>query len=191
MNRRVLAAGLVLITSLALIPLSAGISEAHKDHEEKVAAKQFSYVGTNVCIDCHKKQDDRAVKVWKSSKHAKAFETLATDKAKKFSKAPQNDPKCLECHVVGFNKLGGYSLKLSDADKKRLEGVGCEGCHNPGSEFIKVMKAALKGKFDHKKAMAAGLVHTKTVCVKCHNNNSPTHKNFDVDKSWKLIEHGE
>jgi hypothetical protein len=65
------------------------------------------------------------------------------------------------------------------------EGIGCEACHGPGSEYksMKVMK-------DTEASMAAGLVlPPEDHCLQCHNENSPTYKPFDFEKRWAQIAH--
>ncbi len=65
---------------------------------------QPKYIGAEKCKNCHqaKKAGNQFAK-WKEQKHAKAFETLASDAAKKLGKErgvddPQKSPKCLKCH---------------------------------------------------------------------------------------------
>jgi hypothetical protein len=145
-------------------------------------------IGAGKCKMCHKAKTGDQWKIWTESAHAKAFETLATDEAKKIAADkglgdPQQEEECLACHTthgfVGRDVVAGK--KYSDA-----EGVGCEACHGPGSEYKskKVME-------DREAALAAGLVLAKNAehCQRCHNEKSPTYKPFDFEERWAEIAH--
>ncbi len=155
-----------------------------------VYAQEHSYVGTKKCKTCHKsKKAGQQYVIWQESKHSKAYETLKTKEADEISmkkdgkKAVEND-NCLKCHAPQYNvdaKLLGKKFKIED-------GVQCETCHGPGSDYKskKVMK-------DREKAVAAGLIlyedPEKDLCVKCHNEESPNFKGFDFDEYWAKIKH--
>ena len=50
------------------------------------AAAEREYVGSDSCKMCHKKdKTGNQYGVWSESKHAKAYETLASDKAKEIA----------------------------------------------------------------------------------------------------------
>ena len=147
---------------------------------------QNSYEGVKVCGVCHKtKKAGEQLKVWEGSKHAEAFKTLMSAEAKKYSPdvEPSKNPKCLKCHTTGY----GVDAKMFGKKFSVEDGVQCEACHGPGSEYksLKVMK-------DKAAAVKAGLVvHEKKAeyCVGCHNSESPTFKGFDFDKMWAKIAH--
>ncbi|MDQ1352970.1 MAG: hypothetical protein QG657_3276 [Acidobacteriota bacterium] len=141
-----------------------------------VYAGSFQYIGVSKCKMCHKGEKKGLVfEKWEKSTHAKAIETLK-------AKGEDKNPKCLECHVTGFN-AGGY--KVGDATAATLEGVQCESCHGPGSEYktISVMK-------DKKLAMEKGLIEpNEALCKKCHNEKSPTFKGFNFKEYSAKIDH--
>ena len=67
------------------------------------------------------------------------------------------------------------------------DGVQCEVCHGPGSDYksVTVMK-------DKEKALAAGLIVSKDdpkLCEKCHNSESPSFKEFKYKVMWEKIKH--
>ncbi len=135
------------------------------------------FVGVKKCKMCHKgEKKGKVFEKWMASKHSKAFETLKKE-------GKENDPKCLECHTTGFNK-GGF--KVGDANASKFEGVQCEACHGPGSDYKKmsVMKNLAKSK-------AAGLITpNEKVCKNCHDpKKSSTAKPFDFNKYYKKIDH--
>jgi hypothetical protein len=135
------------------------------------------YIGVSKCKMCHKGASKGEVfEKWEKSLHSKAFETLK-------AKGEDKNPKCLECHVTGFNTPSGY--KIGDANAVNFEGVQCESCHGPGSEYksLSIMK-------DKKQAIAKGLIDpTEAQCKKCHNPKSPTFKSFNFAEFVKKIDH--
>ncbi len=75
------------------------------------------YVGIEACTNCH----EEPRKVWDSTKHAHAYETLT----KQFK---EYNLDCVSCHVTGYDKPGGSTVThVSD-----LKDVQCEVCHGPG-----------------------------------------------------------
>ena len=158
------------------------------------------YVGVKKCKMCHNKPAKGAqYKKWASTAHAKALETLHSEKSaaiakKKGLKVPAYEaPECLSCHVTGWDQ-GGYVLNPGDEKAAKLNenlaGVTCEACHGPGKKYKskKVMEAVWKGET---KPAEVGLTWkpTKETCVVCHNENSPTYKEFDFDKRVKEVGH--
>ncbi|MFA3782388.1 multiheme c-type cytochrome [Melioribacteraceae bacterium 4301-Me] len=156
------------------------------------AQSKATYEGVQVCGMCHKsaKQGEQ-LKIWQESAHAKAYKTLQTKEAdeiaqKLHKKKAVEDAECLSCHVTGAGKdksMFGSKFKIED-------GVQCEACHGPGSEYksMKIMK-------DRAAAVKAGLVLWKDekeiekFCTTCHNEKSPTFKKFDFKTMWAKIKH--
>ena len=74
-----------------------------------LAQTNAQYIGAKKCKMCHmsKKRGEQYGK-WAAGPHAKAFEVLATEEAKAAAKKagvegdPQQSPKCLKCHVTGY-----------------------------------------------------------------------------------------
>jgi len=139
---------------------------------------------------CHKKESvGQQLKIWQESKHAQAYKTLQTEEADKIAKdkgfktKAADTPECLKCHVSGYDvdaSLLGKKFKIED-------GVQCETCHGPGSEYKskKVMK-------DKKLAIVNGLIlydNPEELCVKCHNEESPGFKGFNFEERWAKIKH--
>ena len=91
----------------------------------------FAYIGSNACKECHGEDAiGNQFKIWSLSPHAKAYNLLLGEKAAEISKKakinfPEKDYGCLKCHTTG--KGAGSSIIK--------EGVGCEACHGPGSEY--------------------------------------------------------
>jgi hypothetical protein len=126
------------------------------------AAEGDAYVGWKTCASCH---EDLAAK-WQTSRHARAFDSL-----KKTNQ--QNLPKCVACHVTGYERPGGY---IDDELTPELTAVQCEACHGEGG----------------KHAAGAGKTAIRTAppvetCRKCHTPGQDP--NFDYRKKSQGI-HG-
>ncbi len=150
-----------------------------------------TYVGSSKCKMCHIKQN----KSWKKGKKAKALESLkpghADDIKTKHGLDPgkdyTTDESCLACHTTGYGQAGGFAIpdpsdKKAVKRAKKLAGVGCESCHGPGSEYIKLHKEILKSKRKYKveEMYAAGMFKIEeSTCVTCHNDKNPTFEGFD------------
>jgi len=152
----------------------------------------YEYVGSKTCKKCHIKQ----YKSWEKTRMGQAFQILKPGNSKeakeKFnvdvSKDYTKDPTCLKCHTVGFSHAGGYHVPdLSDKKAvrkaKKLEGIGCESCHGPGSEYVKVFKEIQKSKRTYRveELYSVGLAKIgEATCKTCHNEESPTINAGDV-----------
>jgi ribosomal protein L40E len=159
------------------------------------AAAEPQYVGAKKCRTCHRKEliGDQYGK-WEKGAHAKAFETLKSEEAVKFAKKagitgpPDEAKECVKCHATAFGLKPaqlwrGRPLEVSD-------GIQCESCHGPGSEYKRKKTMA-----DRKKALAAGMWEPgkdEKICTACHNDESPTWdpaKGFDYEKAKEKIAH--
>ncbi|MHC4077766.1 MAG: cbb3-type cytochrome c oxidase subunit II [Planctomycetota bacterium] len=142
-----------LMMSLDGQDLSAGLISQKKPKPKKLDATLIDpkalkgLMGSKVCVGCHENVTPEAVEGWKTSKMTSTYERIRND--------PDRD-KCLACHATGFNPATGHFSE---------EGVGCEACHGPGKEAVRLI---LANKLEeHKKAMALNK-DSKLVCVKCH-----------------------
>ena len=168
-----------------IIILQFGFSPNAKNADEK-----FGYVGTKTCGMCHKSEKQgEQLGIWEKSAHAGAYKTLLSDEAnniakeKGFSTKAVETAECLKCHASGYD----VDASLLDAKFTVEDGVQCETCHGPGSEYksMKIMK-------DKKQAIENGLLlyeNKEDLCKKCHNEESPTFKGFNLDEMWAKIKH--
>ncbi len=168
---------------------------------------EYSYVGVDNCKMCHKKDEKgNQFAQWSETHHSKAFETLKSDTALEIAKekglkaAPSEAGECLLCHATGWGKSGGYEVLSAEfiADEanaravkknKSKANVGCESCHGPGSKYKskKTMEGITAGVIE---AASVGLVTPdEKVCHTCHNEKSPTFKEFDFEKLAAQIAH--
>ena len=146
----------LIVTVTASYPLAAQSNQKHP-----------VYVGAKACATCHQgKGMGHQFSLWLGSKHATAYAILAKPQAKKIAELsgipqePQESSMCLGCHSTGAH--------VEDWEKDETfhveDGVQCEKCHGPGSEY---MDAAVM--MDRQAAMKAGLVMpTMQDCMDCN-----------------------
>lgn len=155
------------------------------------ADDEYKYIGAKDCNKCHDEEligDQEAV--WEKGPHAKAYDTLKSDQAVKIAKEkgisgpPHEADACLKCHATA------NGLEKSQIHKRPLrleDGVQCESCHGPGSEYRKKKIMA-----SHEKSVAAGMWEpdkNQEICTGCHNQESPTFEGFDFAKAKEEIAH--
>ncbi len=117
---------------------------------DPMAAK--GHVGSQVCIGCHQGLHTDAVNGWRKSLMSSTYERIRDEPVK---------DNCLSCHTTGFNPETGHYSE---------EGVGCEGCHGPGADAVKL---ALAGKIpEHQDAIRLN-PDSALVCARCHNPHIP------------------
>jgi cytochrome c5 len=146
---------------------------------------QHTYVGVKTCKMCHQAESKgKQFGIWQKSKHAEAFKALSSAKAVEIAKAKglkksaAETPECMQCHGI------------STEPALMADGVQCEVCHGPGSDYksMSIMK-------DSAKAVAAGLIVYKDKaaiekkCRTCHNEKSPTFPGFKFEEMWAKIKH--
>ncbi|MHC4473678.1 MAG: cytochrome c family protein [Planctomycetota bacterium] len=117
---------LVLVACSVAVALAVG-SRAVPPAVGQEAAK---YVGTGKCRTCHKDEH----KAWLEMKHSKAWESLTPEQ--RVGGKDEKGRACVECHVTGFGKEGGF---VSEEKTPKLTNVGCESCHGPGSLHFQLM----------------------------------------------------
>ena len=173
-------------TGQALQPVPVAESDAPvrlvQDHE---------FIGATRCRTCHRKEEDGAqYDKWAASKHAEAFTVLASDEAKAIAAEkgiddPQAADACLKCHVTGH----GVAAELLGDKYDKAEGVTCESCHGAGGDYYKksTMEGIAAGEID---GASVGYVKPGAeTCTGCHNEESPTYKEFDYDTMVAKIAH--
>jgi hypothetical protein len=123
-------------------------------------ARAADVLGPESCKSCHAE----AYAIWKSSRHARATETLSPEQ--------RTDARCLTCHSP-------------DETQSSVVGVTCETCHGAGEAYSAqyVMK-------DPELARLVGLVDpSEKACRSCHDASSPSLKAFDFVEKLKLVDH--
>ncbi len=132
------------------------------------------YVGAKVCAQCHAGPNPehmysrmRTFSQWRVSKHALAYASLWSAESKEIARLsgildePQGAAACLGCHATAYD--------TEDWEKEEHffleDGIQCETCHGPGSEYIDP-----ESMMDREKAMAQGMkMPDERACMMCHN----------------------
>lgn len=184
--------GLLLVTAVWSLPATAAPE----------------YTGSKSCGKCHRKdRDGEQYPIWQKSGHAKAFEVLKSDEAKQMagkmgvSGDPQKAEACLACHTTGFGAPEDQMGRRFDM----ADGVQCEACHGPGSEYdsnrtMKKIREELSGGSDCPTCEETGfMVASEETCKTCHSESitvgGKTYKNptwkgsFNYDEMWGKIKH--
>jgi nitrate/TMAO reductase-like tetraheme cytochrome c subunit len=123
---------------------------------------QPDYLGSASCVNCHAAEHAS----WETTRHAHAWEPMVSTKN-------TINPLCLHCHTVGFMEPNGYVLA---SDNRKLQGVGCESCHGPGSEHV---ADPVNHKLDR---------GSEATCRQCHTPGQTP--DFDFNTFWPKIRHG-
>ncbi|HEY6554112.1 MAG TPA: cytochrome c family protein, partial [Vicinamibacteria bacterium] len=131
------------------------------------AQKQPVYVGARACARCHEGEAaGNQYSHWLTTAHSQAWATLALPEARAMARLsgildePEKAPVCLGCHATAADS----ETWERDAGFRLEDGVQCEKCHGPGSEYMdeKVMR-------DPEAARRAGLRRfEKRDCAVCH-----------------------
>jgi YVTN family beta-propeller protein len=151
------------------------------------------YVGARVCGACHEGPGmGHQYSRWLLSKHSRAYAALALPEAKAMAALsgipgePLVSPVCLGCHATASES----ETWERDPTFVLEDGVQCEKCHGPGSEYMaeEVMR-------DREAAIAAGLRYPSVrECELCHyvkGSHAAIHKlpKLDLEKARETIAH--
>jgi hypothetical protein len=120
-------------------------------------AASATYAGSEACGKCHATSYD----AWRSSRHAKAVETL-------HERRSEFDPDCLRCHTLGLDRSGAF-FPLAGAPVA----VACESCHGAGAMHA---------------ASPTTRMPQRIACVNCHTPEAS--KGFNEALYWEKIAHG-
>ncbi len=194
--------GQTLIVAASFALILGVVGESGAGHENA------KYAGVDKCKNCHEAESkgDQWSK-WKSMAHSKAWETLASDEAKKIAKEkglgdPRKADQCVKCHVTAF---GVSKTRLADSFDETM-GVQCETCHGPGEVHVDArLKAAaeedsggggdvfgLEEGDDEREYIPESEITRepdKKGCLECHNDESPTFEEFNFEEAKKKIAH--
>jgi hypothetical protein len=123
------------------------------------------------CAPCHQQAYD----VWKSSKHARAWETIR-------AKNSHVDPYCQKCHTEGYGLPGGF---VSIGRSASMVNVNCQDCHGPSAAHAETCQ-----KKDPHAVATPYAGQAKQRCVNCHDpENDPNFSVLGFDARWASIRH--
>ena len=181
----------VFVAVLVCVGLLAIASETKKEPE---------FVSSKKCKVCHSKPKLGGAEYlkWQKGPHAGAYKSLLTERGKEVAAMagvadPLDPEKCLRCHIT--------TLKF-EKESQRAEGIGCEGCHGPGSLYRK--KSVME---DYEASLKVGLRKIKgdtpeetmknieKQCRECHGlehkEENPTAQEFKMEEFWAKVKHDE
>jgi hypothetical protein len=148
--------------------------QPHRDDEEGLTTITSArskdanrFTDATSCASCHAK----ATQTWKNSKHAHAFQTLIDRKH-------QSNPRCLQCHTIGYGASDGY---INERLTPKLKQVSCANCHGRGSYHVRFHSG-------DKNIPARAAALTSKNCVTCHDEDNSV--NFNLETYWEMIKHG-
>jgi hypothetical protein len=130
--------------------------------EGKPAASSVA-LRLTACEPCHAPM----VEKWKTTDHAKAYETLV-------KKSKQFDPKCLSCHTVRFEQPEGFNMKEQQME---LVNVQCESCHGYAKDHLANMTPIPTPQ------------PTIELCIKCHTPDRCPNFKEDAQVVFDKIKH--
>ncbi len=169
----------LVLTVVALVVSGAGAAEP-------------VYVGAEVCGECHDGGERDQLDTWYRSPHARAYAALVMPEAAEIARIsglddpPFSSPVCLGCHATAAD-VEAWQL---DPTFHIEDGVQCELCHGPGSEYM-----SARVMFDPEAAKAAGLRKPdRRTCMVCHKEKG-SHtsvlevKPFNYEEALKQIAH--
>jgi YVTN family beta-propeller protein len=151
-----------------------------------------NYTGAIACAACHKGPEmGYQFSKWRAGPHARAFASLGTPQADEIARRmgiagePRKAPECQKCHTT----TGHYPAERGLASYSVFEGVGCEACHGPGSQYAQ--EAVVRGKH----SMGRGGLEevTRESCLRCHESvhgqSSGDSTAFDYQSALEQIAH--
>jgi len=189
---------LVLLGSAALVSAATAVSEPPPPKAPLVGAEDEAppkYLGVKGCKKCHiSKKKGAQYKVWEKAAHAKAYESLSSDKGKEIASEkgiddPAKSEKCLVCHSTAGTQPAEHV-----SDKYEVsEGVGCEACHGPGEFYAD--REVFEQESDVWYAKGLRKPDEKT-CLRCHDEGGEARMHdriaeepFDFEKYFEKIAH--
>ena len=173
---------ILLIATLAMALGLAALFTAPRQNPD--------YIGSSACGACHSSLASGAAQIeWQAGPHADAFISLSSPGARQVLEDRANDiSSCLPCHsTISHAPIGERQERIQS------EGVGCERCHGPGSEYS---QSAVMRK-DGGMIPLGGTPGTLSECGSCHvtvgNDTGPIcpvdSSEIDPVAAWKQIGH--
>jgi len=152
-----------------------------------------TFVGSKACAECHQEAFD----IWSDSAHAQATQSLIIP-PERAEITRQYDPECLSCHTTGWQPQGYTPFSSgfeSMAVTQHLAGSGCENCHGPGSDHVRLERLELLDDvadagelLNARQAVQLSIATAKEhQCTTCHDlDNSP---DFHDEGAFRINTH--
>lgn len=169
--------------------LAIGVYVAHKLLRD-TPTSSLSYMGVASCQSCHSSErSGNAVDVWIRSRHALAYHSMRKELSTRPAtrSAASDSASCYHCHTT----LGHPPSTVAEV-RIVAEGVGCERCHGPGSEYSSYGVMTDNARFlEH-----GGVQGSLSDCRQCHTSSSQRPQcpssgeaTTDVNALWSQIRH--
>lgn len=180
----------MLRTSILLFTVALALAVGLAVHFADDRPVLYTYTGTHYCKGCHASTAAGEIfQVWQATAHASARNVLDSALAQEyFVKNGGDRQSCLGCHST-LGRAG-----LNDHERKvEAEGVGCERCHGPGSEYSQTVIMKDKEAFMRSGGSPGSLQN----CYSCHapipNDETPhcpfQTAEFNAEAAWPTIAH--
>lgn len=123
------------------------------------------FIGSDACRACHESRASGAVQIdWQQGPHAGAYRSLSGEAAREaIARAPGGRGDCLPCHSTIAAEPAGPDLA-----RIQTEGVGCERCHGPGSEYSQSVVMRQPGAM----LLYGGATGSLDDCTSCHRTSA-------------------
>lgn len=175
-----------ILLFIAALGLAAGLAIHFADNQPAL----YTYTGVEFCQGCHASTASGEIyQSWLGSPHARAYASLSSPQATEYLQKNSADINtCLSCHTT-LGRAG-----LNDHEKRvNLEGIGCERCHGPGSNYSQTIIMKDRAAFTHNGGSPGSLAN----CYTCHAaqlNEQTAHcpfqtAPFSADSLWPVIAH--
>ncbi|MEO5931171.1 MAG: multiheme c-type cytochrome [Candidatus Kapaibacterium sp.] len=148
------------------------------------------FTGVERCRVCHEAASAGAQFVtWRNGPHARAFTSLGSDSAKAYLTAHGiGTAGCISCHTTLGRAAENHAEEIVNA-----QGIGCERCHGPGSNYAYFNIMKLRDDF----TAHSGVVGSLKDCYECHAaslQKDSLHcpfqrRDFIADSAWPIIRH--
>jgi hypothetical protein len=150
------------------------------------------FTGVDRCRVCHEAASTGSqFKVWLNGPHAHAHKAIETDSAKALLARAGSGftiDSCLGCHST-LGRSAGSEIET----RLVTEGVGCERCHGPGSNYADYNTMMHRPEF----TSHGGVVGSLRDCYQCHaasvgpgTRHCPFQRTaFNADTAWRFIKH--
>ncbi len=181
-------------TSLVLLAISAIIAAiVYYRFPKHSLLRPLAYTGAEHCKGCHDTHaSGNQYGIWAASAHAAAYTALRSDSATQYAAAhkltiPAENPACLHCHTTAYNVTAEHKAVGYRPD----EGVSCEQCHGPGSDYGTYNAMKDKKLF----VKLGGIEGAESDCIHCHAlslhaEHCPFQtKPFDLIHAMQVIAH--
>lgn len=151
----------MLRASILLFIIALGLAAGLAIHFADDRPAMYTYTGSEFCAGCHASSAAGEIyQSWSQGPHARAYNSLQTPQAQEYIRRNGVDVNtCLPCHAtLGRTAFNDYEQRIN------AEGIGCERCHGPGSNYSQTIIMKDPEAFTRNGGSPGSLVN----CYSCH-----------------------